>query len=128
MLRYHHTSRATKNIEATLAFYTAIGCEFEKRVRDDAQGLTRVVLRLPASDAKLQFIAFDDATFHASSSSWSEHLAFHTGEFDRALEAMLGAGGTLERAPYTLPGKTHRIAFVKDPDGFRLELVEKPTH
>jgi lactoylglutathione lyase len=125
MLRYHHTSRATKNLDAVLEFYEAIGCECEKRVRDDAQGLTRAVLGLPSSDAKLQFISFDDATFHPSSSSWSEHLAFHTGEFDAALESMLSAGGTLERAPYTLPGKTHRIAFVKDPDGFRLELVEK---
>jgi lactoylglutathione lyase len=125
MLHYHHTSRATKNVDVILEFYGAIGCELEKRVRDDAQGLTRVVLRLPGSDAKLQFIAFDNQTFHPSSSSWSEHLAFHTDEFDRALEAMLSAGGTLERAPYTLPGKTHRIAFVKDPDGFRLELVEK---
>jgi lactoylglutathione lyase len=125
MLRYHHTSRATKNVDAILEFYQAIGCELEKRVRDDGQGLTRVVLRLPSSDAKLQFIAFDDEAFHSSSPSWSEHLAFHTGEFDRALEGMLSAGGMLERAPYTLPGKTHRIAFVKDPDGFRLELVEK---
>ncbi len=112
-------------MNAILAFYTAIGCELEKRVRDDVQGLTRVVLSLPASDAKLQFIAFDNASFYKASASWSEHLAFHTAQFDAALEAMLNAGGTLERAPYTLPGKTHRIAFVKDPDGFRLELVEK---
>jgi lactoylglutathione lyase len=124
-LSYHHVSRATPDLERTLKFYAALGCVEDKRVRSDEQGLTRVVLRLPGSDALLQFIAFDAGQFTPAGTSWADHLAFHTDTFDDSLKTLLSAGGRLERAPYTLPGRDGRIGFVFDPDGYRVELVEK---
>jgi lactoylglutathione lyase len=124
-LVYHHVGRATPNLERALKFYASLGCLEEKRVRSDEQSLTRVVLRLPGSDACLQFIQFDDFLATDASALWADHLAFHTQTFDAALEATLEAGGVIEREPYTLPGRSGRIAFVRDPDGHQVELVEK---
>lgn len=121
---YHHVSRATANLERCLKFYAALGCQETKRVRSDEQSLTRVVLRLPGSDAFLQFIAFDTPQFTAAGTLWADHLAFHTSAFDATLETLLASGGRLERPPYTLPGREGRIGFVFDPDGQRVELVE----
>jgi catechol 2,3-dioxygenase-like lactoylglutathione lyase family enzyme len=59
------------------------------------------------------------------SALWADHLAFHTDSFEAVLEAALEAGGVVEREPYTLPGHSGRIAFVRDPDGHQVEFVEK---
>jgi lactoylglutathione lyase len=124
-VRFHHTGRATNRLEACLAFYRALGCSLAKQVRSDDQGLTRVVLELPGSDAHLQFIQFDDSRATPPGETWADHLAFHTETFDHTLEALLQAGGRLEREPYTLDGHPGRIGFVLDPDGYRVELVER---
>ena len=122
---FDHVSRATSNLERSVTFYKAFGCEEEKRVRSDEQGLTRVVLNLPGSASFLQFIAFDDARFTPPGESWADHLKFITTDFDMSLELLVRAGGIVTREPYRLLGRAARIAFVADPDGHQLELVEK---
>ena len=124
-LRYRHVSRSTARLDALIGFYEALGLTLEKRVRDDAQRLERAVLRLPGSDARLQLIEREGGPVTPPGLDWPDHLAFHTADLGAALERVLGAGATLERAPYLTPGGA-RVAFVKDPDGHRLELVEKP--
>jgi len=124
-LRYHHVSRSTGDLERLLAFYTALGCTLEKRVRDEAQRLDRAVLRLPGSDAHLQLIERESGPVAPPAPDWPDHLAFHTSNFDVALSGLTAAGGRLEREPYRLSPDSGRIAFVLDPDGHRVELVEK---
>ena len=123
-LRYHHTSRSTPNLARLLEFYAALGCHLEKRVRDDEQRLERAVLAVPGSDAKLQFIEREQEPASPPGLDWPDHLAFHTPDLEAALRGVLAAGATLERAAYRTPGGT-LVAFVKDPDGHRIELVEK---
>lgn len=125
MLRYHHVSRSTGNLEQMVRFYTAIGCSLEKRVLDETQRLERVQLRLPGSDAVLQLIQRSEGPFTPPGLDWTEHLAFHTSDFEAAFAALLQAGARLEREPYRLRADGGRIAFVFDPDGHRIELVEK---
>jgi catechol 2,3-dioxygenase-like lactoylglutathione lyase family enzyme len=124
-LHYHHVSRLSGDLERALGFWTSLGATLEKRVRDDAQGLDRCVLLLPGGAARLQLIGRDGGGASAAGPDWAEHLAFHTADFDAVLSAMLAAGATPEREPYRLRPDGGRIAFVLDPDGQRLELVEK---
>ncbi len=106
-------------------FYTSIGCSLQKHVRDDVQHLERVQLGLPGSDAVLQLIERHDGPFTPPGLDWTEHLAFHTTSFDAAWRALLEAGASVEREPYRLKAGGGRIGFVTDPDGHRIELVEK---
>jgi catechol 2,3-dioxygenase-like lactoylglutathione lyase family enzyme len=125
MLKYHHVSRSTPNLEGAIAFYSAIGCTLEKRVSDDVQHLERAQLTLPGSSAVLQLIHRRDGPVTPPGLDWTEHLAFHTTAFDDALNTLLEAGARVEREPYRLRPDAGRIAFVLDPDGHRIELVEK---
>jgi catechol 2,3-dioxygenase-like lactoylglutathione lyase family enzyme len=125
MLRYHHVSRSTPDLERAIAFYLAIGCTLEKRVRDESQRLERVQLTLPGSGAVLQLIQREDGPVTPPGLDWTEHLAFHTSAFDDALKVLLEAGARVEREPYRLRPDAGRIGFVLDPDGHRIELVEK---
>lgn len=125
MIRYHHVSRSTPDLERAIRFYLAIGCSLEKRVKDAAQRLERAQLVLPGSSAVLQLIEREQGPVTPPGLDWTEHLAFHTSDFDLGLKALLGAGGRLEREPYRLQPNAGRIGFVFDPDGHRIELVEK---
>jgi lactoylglutathione lyase len=37
------------------------------------------------------------------------------------------AGGTITRAPGPVKGGNTVIAFVQDPDGYKIELIERPA-
>jgi catechol 2,3-dioxygenase-like lactoylglutathione lyase family enzyme len=123
-LRYHHVSRSTANLPRILEFYIAIGCTLQKHVKDDTQKLERVVFSLPGSDAYLQFIMRDEGVVTPPGLDWTDHLAFHTSNFETDLEGMLAAGGRLEKPSYRTPSGS-LVAFVFDPDGNRIELVAK---
>jgi catechol 2,3-dioxygenase-like lactoylglutathione lyase family enzyme len=123
-LTYHHISRSTGNLEGMLGFYIALGCSPEKRVTDNVQGLERAVLKLPGSDACLQLIQRESGPITPAGLDWPDHIAFHTPDLELALKEILAAGARLENGPYRTPSGG-LVAFVQDPDGHRIELVEK---
>ena len=45
-------------------------------------------------------------------------------ELDATLAALAEKGIEPERAPYTVREGGSRICFVRDPDGYRVELIE----
>jgi catechol 2,3-dioxygenase-like lactoylglutathione lyase family enzyme len=123
-LRYHHVSRSTTDLKRILEFYKSLGCTLQKHVKDDVQNLERAVLRLPGSDAHLQFIMRAEGVVTPPGLDWTDHLAFHTSNFETDLAQMLKAGGKLEKPAYRTPSGS-LVAFVFDPDGHRIELVAK---
>ena len=123
-LTYHHLSRSTGNLQAMLELYIALGCTLEKHVTDSVQGLERAVLKLPGSDACLQFIQRESGPITPAGLDWPDHIAFHTPDLGLAMRTILAAGATLENGPYRTPSGS-LVAFVQDPDGHRIELVEK---
>ncbi|HWG84074.1 MAG TPA: VOC family protein [Deinococcales bacterium] len=124
-LRYHHVSRSTADLDRVLAFYYALGCVMEKRVRHEDEGLVRAVLSLPGSDARLQFVQRDSGPVAGPAPDWPDHLAFHTNQVHALVQALLDAGGSLLEEPRERRPGGSIIAFVADPDGHRVELVQK---
>jgi lactoylglutathione lyase len=123
-LTYHHISRSTGKLQAMLGFYITLGCTLEKHVTDSVQGLERAVLKLPGSDACLQFIQRETGPITPAGLDWPDHIAFHTDDLELAIQEILAASATLENGPYRTPSGS-LVAFVQDPDGHRIELVEK---
>ena len=52
------------------------------------------------------------------------HIAISAHDLDATLEALAEHGIEPERPPYTIREGGNRICFVRDPDGYRVELVE----
>ena len=52
------------------------------------------------------------------------HIAITTDDIDAALARLAEQGIEPERPPYTIREGGNRLAFVKDPDGYRVELLE----
>ena len=53
------------------------------------------------------------------------HIAITMPELDGALERLAAQGIEPERAPYTVRDGGPRLCFVRDPDGYRVELIER---
>ena len=54
------------------------------------------------------------------------HIAITADDLDSTLEQLAGQGIEPEKPPYTVREGGSRLCFVRDPDGYRVELIEKP--
>ncbi len=54
-----------------------------------------------------------------------DHVAFGVGDMNSTIERLRKQGTTIAMEPFKLKGGTHQIAFIKDPDGNWLELIEE---
>jgi lactoylglutathione lyase len=52
------------------------------------------------------------------------HIAITTDDLDGALENLAAQGIEPERAPYTVSKGGSRLCFVRDPDNYRIEILE----
>ena len=62
------------------------------------------------------------------STSWGtgyNHIAVTTDDLDSTLESLGDEGIEPEKPPYQVSEGGSRICFVRDPDGYRIELIEK---
>jgi lactoylglutathione lyase len=55
------------------------------------------------------------------------HMAFGVENIVEACERIRQAGGTISRAPGPVKGGSTVIAFVEDPDRYKIELIETGT-
>ncbi len=53
------------------------------------------------------------------------HIALTVDDLDGTLEELKGQGIEPEREPYTVREGGSRLCFVRDPDGYRVELIER---
>ena len=53
------------------------------------------------------------------------HIAITTDDMDGTLSRLKEQGIEPERPPYTVREGGSRLCFVRDPDGYRIELIER---
>ncbi|MEM2883987.1 MAG: VOC family protein, partial [Nitrososphaerales archaeon] len=54
-----------------------------------------------------------------------DHLAFEVEDLDTTIKKMKNEGVEVAKEPYMLKGGSRRLAFIKDPNGIWIELIEK---
>lgn len=54
-----------------------------------------------------------------------DHLAFEVKDMNATIQAMRNAGVTITDEPYRLSAVGSLLAFVEDPDGTLIELIQK---
>jgi len=55
------------------------------------------------------------------------HIAIGVEYCEQACAEIVARGGEITYGPATMEGLNETIAFVKDPDGYQIELVERPA-
>jgi lactoylglutathione lyase len=54
-----------------------------------------------------------------------DHIAFETDDVDARIRELRANGVTIAMEPFSLHGSSSKIAFLKDPDGNWLELIQR---
>src|SRR5947208_4160946 len=119
-----HTCLRVLDIERSLAFYSRLG--FEPRGRLNFESAYNVYLGLPGDGDRLELTVNVGRTEPYELGEGYNHFAVTVDDVDAALERLAEIGVEPEKPPYH-PGRRDdlpRIAFVADPDGYRVELID----
>jgi lactoylglutathione lyase len=122
-VHYVHTKLRVRDLDAGIRFYeTAFGYQVRSR-RPGPKESEIAFLVLPDETTELQLAHYPgDEAFEVPARLM--HLAFRVEDLEAVLGRSLEAGATLAAAPYTLPSGS-KVAFVHDPDGYEIELIQK---
>ena len=109
------------------AFYEALGFTFAREmdiVRNGEKEATNYFFSLPGSDNVLELTFNHDGRTYDVGTGYG-HIAIGVEDLDGTLEALKGQGIEPERPPYTVSDGGSRLCFVRDPDQYRIELIER---
>jgi len=125
-----HTSIRTSNMERSINFYTKL------------LGLKLVNRReIPQNNAEIAFLRDPEAkgatlelTFYRNQKKFSQpdyedrlfdHIGFEVEDMTKTIVAMRKENVTITDEPFRLGSSGSLIAFVEDPDGTLIELIQK---
>jgi lactoylglutathione lyase len=122
-VRLIHTCYRITDPDRSVTFYEALG--FEKRrelpIRDEA---INIFMGLPGDDDRLE-LTYNFGVDSYELGTGYGHIALTVDDLDGTLEQLAGQGIEPERPPYTVREGGSRLCFVSDPDGYRVELIER---
>jgi lactoylglutathione lyase len=115
-----HVSFITADADATIRFYSGLGATVTKDLWT-SEGFRRVVLSFEGG-GKLQFFQASDER-PSPHASWMEHIALHLPDLNGSIERLRAQGTVFTREPGLSPSG-NPLAFVQDPDGRQVELLQ----
>ena len=125
--RYLHTMVRVTDPERSRAFYEALGMEFRRDlpiVRDGELEATNYFFGFPGDEAELELTFNHDGRTYELGTGYG-HVAIGVDDLDGTLERLAAQGIEPERPPYTVREGGSRLCFVQDPDGYRIELIDR---
>ena len=122
--RLVHTCVRVRDPEASVAFYRALG--FEERGRLNFDSAYNVYLGLPGDGDTLELTVNVGREEPYDLGDGYNHVAVTVDDLDEMLGRLDAIGVAPEKPPYRPGGRDDlpRIAFVADPDGYRIELID----
>jgi lactoylglutathione lyase len=122
-----HTMVRVTDPERSRAFYEALGFRFERDmdiVRNGELEATNYFFGIGDQDAVLELTYNHDGRSYELGTGYG-HIALAVDQLDGTLAELAEQGIEPEREPYRVREGGSRICFVNDPDGYRIELIER---
>ena len=121
-----HTCYRITDPARSVAFYEALG--FEKRrelpIRDEA---VNIFLGVPGHEQPELELTYNFGVDSYELGTGYGHVAVTVEDIEGALAQLAEQGIEPEKPPYRVREGGSLIAFVRDPDSYRVELIERPT-
>jgi lactoylglutathione lyase len=117
-----HTCYRIGDIDRSVEFYGKLGFEEIGRlpIRDEA---INVFMGLPGDGPRLE-LTYNHGVDSYELGTGYNHIAVTIEDMDATLERLATVGIEPEKPPYTVSENGPRLCFVRDPDGYRIELIE----
>jgi lactoylglutathione lyase len=118
-----HTCYRIGDIDRSVAFYEALGMQEVGRmpIRDEA---VNVFMGFPDDGARLE-LTYNHGVGSYQLGTGYNHIAMTVDDLDARLGELAEKGIEPEKPPYRVREGGSRICFVRDPDGYRIELIER---
>ena len=122
-MKIAHTCLNVADLDRSINFYTKqMGLDFVSRREIKQNNAEIAFLRDKAGGAI-------ELTYWRAKKSLAEgdnldHIAFDVEDVQATVERLRAQGVTIAMEPYSLQGSSSKLAFVKDPDGNWLELIQ----
>jgi len=126
-MRILHTMLRVGNLERSIKFYTEVlGMKLLRTTDrpDQKYSLAFVGYGDEANDAVLE-LTYNYGVDKYDLGAGFGHLALEFPDVKKACDAVRAKGGTVTRAAGPVKGGTTVIAFVQDPDGYKIEFIER---
>jgi len=127
MSRFLHTMYRITDPERSRTFYEALGMEFRRDldiVRNGELEATNYFFGFAGQDEELKLTFNHDGRTYDMGTAYG-HIAIGVDDIDETLARLKAQGIEPERPPYTVREGGSRLAFVKDPDSYRVEIIER---
>jgi lactoylglutathione lyase len=124
---YLHTMYRITDPERSRAFYEALGFTFSRDmdiVRDGQKEATNYFFSLGDDENVLELTFNHDGRTYELGTGYG-HIALAVDDLDRTLARLKDQGIEPEREPYRVREGGSRLCFVRDPDEYRIELIER---
>ena len=125
-MKIAHASITVKNMDESINFYCNIlGLHLARR------------REIPENKAEIAFVEGDDGdnlalelTFWKDKKDWTDgdqldHIAFLVSDVQKSVNDFRHKGVEVAKEPVSLKGSQSKIAFIKDPNGIWLELIQR---
>jgi lactoylglutathione lyase len=118
-----HTCYRIGDIDRSVAFYEALGFEelSRKPIRDEA---INVFMGLPGDGPRLE-LTYNFGVDAYTHGTGYNHIAITVADMQGALAGLAEQGIEPEKPPYRIREGGSLLCFVRDPDGYRIEMIER---
>jgi lactoylglutathione lyase len=127
MASYLHTMVRITDPAKSRAFYEALGFRFNRDmdiVRNGELEATNYFFSIGDQENVLELTFNHDGRTYELGDGYG-HIAVGVDDLDATLAALSEDGVEPERLPYQVREGGSRICFVRDPDQYRIELIER---
>ena len=127
MTTFLHTMVRITDPERSRSFYEALGFSFSRDmdiVRSGELEATNYFFSLGDAENVLELTFNHDGRSYELGTGYG-HIAIGVDDLDGALARLRNLGIDPEREPYRVREGGSRLCFVRDPDGYRVELIER---
>jgi lactoylglutathione lyase len=127
MPEYLHTMYRITDPDRSRAFYEALGFTFSRDmdiVRNGEVEATNYFFSLGDADSVLELTFNHDGRTYDLGTGYG-HIAVGVDDLDATLAQLGQQGIEPEREPYRVREGGSRICFVRDPDEYRIELIDR---
>jgi lactoylglutathione lyase len=127
-MRFLHTMLRVGDLQRSIDFYTRVlGMQLLRTSENPEYKYSLAFVGYEGNPAQAEIeLTYNWGTDKYEMGTAYGHIALGVPDAYAACEKIRAAGGNVTREPGPVKGGTTVIAFVTDPDGYKIELIQRP--